>query len=373
MSEVPKVFVTIAGDAWDRWSRLEITASLDEIVPTITMESFDEREDPEEIFPFGEGDEVIVDVKLPSNNHAERVLTGYVQRPELADDPTQGLTITATATSKTVDLVECHVDPPRRWTDTPPLRIAKDICEPFGIEVGTGTDLGGNFKRFETDPGESPAAALGRIAEARGAILQSDSFGNLVFIRPTADASGTVLERGQNIIRGTYAGDYSDRFSRYTVYSQRIPEAKFSGAVASGQAVQVFDDAVQRFRPLAQVGDKDEKRADLEQRAKHLANVRAGRSRTYSCDVLGWARGALGSRVLWRPNVLADVIHREVQVEGQLLCTRTVLQADQQQGFRTQLDFVRREAYDPAKQPTAPKVKRRPRERPKAYWFGFAW
>lgn len=373
MSEVPKVLVQIGGDVWDRWERLEVTMSLDEIAPSFTLETQDERDDPEEIFPYGEEDPVQIDVLLPGTPHPERVLTGYIKRPELRDDPDQGLRITVTGHSNTVDLVECHVDPPRRWSDTPALKIARDIAEPFGITVGTGVDLAPNMKRFETNPGESAAQAIQRIAEARGALLQSDSFGNLVFFRSTSNVSGTVLERGQNIIRGTYAGDYSDRFSRYTVYSQRTPRSGHSGAVASGRAVQVVDNAVRRFRPFAEVGDTDEDRAELEQRVKHLANVRAGRSRTYTCEILGWARGPVGGRVLWRPNVIAEIRHRQVQTEGRLLCTRVVLQADARAGFRSQLDFVMPEAYTPTRLPRRLPVDPAPGTRPRELWLGGPW
>lgn len=373
MSEIPQVFVQINGDSWDRWMRLEVTMGMDEIAPQFTMDTLDEREDPEETFPFVEGDEVQIDVRLPGGGDTERLFTGYIQRPEIRHDPDQGLQITATGLSKTVDLVQCHVDPPRYWNDADPFRIAEDICEPFGIFVGADVSLGANFKRFETDAGETPAAALGRIAEARGAILETNEFGNIVFTRAKDEASGSVLEAGRNIIRGTYAGDYSDRFSQYTVYSQRTPESRFSGAVASGVAVQVKDDAVTRFRPFAEVRSEDDNRSELEQRAKHLANVRAGRSRTYSCDVLGWARGQVGSRVIWRPNILVDVKHPQCQVEGLLLCSRVVLQADQSAGYRTQLDFVRREAYDPEKQPSTPTRTRPKRKKPRWTWMGGVW
>lgn len=374
--EVPKVAIEIDGDHWDRWDSLQISMSLDEIAPQLVVSTLDSREFEEEIFPYSEGDEVRVTVKLPGTAEPERLMTGYLHRPEIDDDPRSGTTVKLVAFSKTVDLVECAVDPPKQWNKIDPLELAKELCKPFGIQAAAAYDMGSPLKKFETDPGETVARALGRIAEARRGIIQSDSFGNVIFTQAVDEANGKRLEAGQNIIRGTYVGDFSDRFSQYTVYSQRTPESNYSGAIASGQAVQVFDDGVSRFRPYAETSDKDDKIEDLEHRAKHARNIRAARSRDYSCDVLGWGWGPIGDSVLWRPNELVYVQHPKCQVDGLLLCSRVVLTAGAE--FMTHLDFVRREAYDPAKSPKKPPKKtqrkrRGVREKPKAFWLTSIW
>lgn len=372
MSDVPKVFVTIGGDAFDRWSSIEIVQSLDELVPSITLQTLDDRDHPLEIYPYGAGDEILVDVQLPNNRDPERVLTGYLQKPEITDDPDQGLESRLMGVSKTVDLVECHVDPPLCWANVPPLKIAEDVVKPFGIKVGTGFDLGSNIEHLETDPGDTPASVLHRIAELKGAIIQSDSFGNIVFIRPTKDASGTVLEYGKNIIRGTYSGDFSDRFSQYTVYAQRVPTRRYAGAVASGQAIRLVDDDVNRFRPYSEVQTKGYSNKDLEERARHLRNVRAGRSKMYSCDTLNWGHGRFGEEILYRPNTLIDVKHFRVQVDGLLLLTRTSLRAGDT-GFRSQLDFVNRNAYDPEQKPTKRRKKKKRGSSTRGFNLGDYW
>lgn len=341
MSEAPDVALTIAGDPWDQWDRLEITLSFEELAPRFTFELFDPRED-DEIFPFGEGDECTIDVRLPGDTVYRRLLTGYVERPEIRDGPDDGdVGITVTGGSKTIDLVQCHTTA-RRWNDATLAKIARDLCSPFGI-TAYSFEAGEPIKRFETRPGDSVASALQSAAELRGLIATSDENGDVVLTTAEDQTSGIALRVPGNIIRGTYVGDFTDRFSQYTVYSQRVPEKRFAQALAAGMAVEVRDDQVKRFRPFYDVSDRDEKQAQLEARAKHIRNVRAGRSSVYSCDVNSWDNGR---GVVWRPNTIVNVRHPRCGIDDDLLISRVVLMADARDGFTANLGLARRETFD---------------------------
>lgn len=349
-TDAPEVTVTIAGDRWDAWTRLDVTLSLEELAPRFTLEAFDIRERDDEIFPFGEGDPCSIDVQLPGQQTSERVLTGYLGRVEMSDGPDDGdVRVMVTGAPKSVDLLECGT-PPRAWSKCSILKIANDICEPFGLRVST--KLTGEVlepvERFEVDPGDSPGAVIQRLCELRGVIATTLDDGTIALVESESRSSGLRLECPGNIIRGTATGDYSDRFSSYTIFSQRTPQKKFAGAVAAGMAVEIRDDQVRRFRPFLDVSHRDEKQAQLESRAKFVRNVQAGRSRVYGCELDGWGdqRGKL-----WRPNVLASVQHRRVGIDDELLISRVVLQGDARQGFTTYLDLARRETFDRLAEP----------------------
>lgn len=358
MSEAPRVEILIEGQPWDLWTNVEIVLSLEELAPRFTFEAFDIREGEDELFPFDEGDVCEIRVLLPGQLQAETVVTGYLERPEISDGPDDGdRRMTVTGGPSTVDLVQSHA-PPQRWNDAQLLKIAADLCDPFGVLVSSKVTLTEPVKRFEVDPGDTPASALQRLCESYGVIATATPDGNVELVRATEAKSGISLRCPGNIVRGTATGDFTDRFSHYTVFSQSTPTKKFAEKLAAGQVVQVQDDQVRRFRPFYTVEDRDESKAPLEARARHLRNLHAGRSRVYGCEVDGWDNG-LGQ--VWRPNTLCDVEHKRVGVDDELLIARVVLTGGAQEpGYIAHIDLAPRETFDMLlPPPPIPKMRRK--------------
>ena len=79
--------------------------------------------------------------------------------------------------SASADLVDCTV-PLQAWQNQTALQIAHALCEPYGIKVADEADLSEVdlsevglsevFDNFASQPGETVAKALVRLARLRG-------------------------------------------------------------------------------------------------------------------------------------------------------------------------------------------------------------
>lgn len=361
MSESPRVEVKIEGKTWNLWTDVEITLSMEELAPQFSFTAFDSREQDDEIFPFDEGDTCQVTLNLPGQFGVETVVTGYLERPEISDGPEDGdRTMRLSGGPNTLDLVQCGASP-KRWNGATFKTIAEELCLPFGIlvEVAPGIVFAEPVKRFEVDPGDTAGDALQRLCESYGVFPTTTPDGDVRIVRAEKVSSGISLQSPGNIVRGTSTGDHSDRFSHYIIFSQRTPTRQFAKELAAGMVVQVQDEHVRRFRPFFTVESRDGNKRPLEDRARHIRNMRAGRSRTYGCEVNGWTNP---NGDVWRPNTLVSVQHRRVGVDDELLISRVVLTGSAQDpGYVTHLDLVPRETFDVLEPPKPPRIRRKKR------------
>lgn len=338
----PEVTIKIGGKDWRQWDRIEISMSLEELARSVRIETWDDREDAGIEFPFGEGDELEIDIGTGLPGGKERVLTGYVGRVTMDYGPTHNR-VDVDGKSKTIDLLEASA-PVKKWKNVPKLKIATDLATPFGI-VATSDVVMGVAERFKTEPEETPFDALHRLAQTEAAMLVTDPQGNLSFVRTSTIAIRTKLEQGKNILRGTRVGDYAERASTYTVISQRASTALYSGKQAAQMVYELPDSDVTRHRPMLFLTDGRGTQDELERRARHELHTRIGRSKMVSYDVAGWHHW----EGLWLPNQLVTVIDNRFGINEPLLISRVVLQADARhgsEGFATHLDLARPDSFN---------------------------
>lgn len=338
----PEVAIRIGGDDWRQWNRLEISMAIEELARSITLDAWDDRDDAGVEFPFGEGDEIEIDVGTGLPGGKERVLTGYIGRVTMDYGPGHS-SVSITAASKTIDLIETS-GPVKRWKNVPKLKIASDLVEPYGLTVSTTFALE-NAERFKVEPEETPFDALRRLADSEAAMLMTDADGNVVFDRTSTTAIRTKLQHGRNILRGTREGDYSERGSAYTVISQRASTALYNGKEAAQMVYELADTEVTRYRPMLFLTDGKGKQDELERRARHELHTRVGRSKMVSYGVAGWHH----FEGLWMPNQLVAVEDDRFGIRENLLIRRVVLQADARhgsEGYVTHIDLARPDAFD---------------------------
>lgn len=339
----PEVSIRIGGVDWRQWDRIEISMGIEEMARSVTLATWDDRKDAGIEFPFGEGDEIEVDVSTGLPGGKERVLTGYIGRVTMDYGPTHNR-VDVTGASKTIDLIETSAAV-QKWRNVPKLKIATDIVTPYDILVTSAFAMAVAAK-FKTEPEETPFDALQRLAQSEAAMLVTDENGNLAFARTSKKVIRTKLEHGVNIIRGTRVGDYSERASTYQVISQRASTALYKGKEAAQMGFVLDDSEVTRHRPILFLTDGKGTQGELERRARHELHTRTGRAKMVSYGVAGWHQWDTG---LWMPNQLVTVKDPRFGIDEPLLISRVVLQADARhgsEGFATHLDLARPDSFD---------------------------
>lgn len=292
----------------------------------------------------------------------ETVLSGYVDEVGRSYDASSRK-LTISGRSRAGDLVDCsavHLS----WSKTPILQIARDICDPFGIDVDNLL-----FEELPTEPffkieqGETCFAALDRLARSHGTRIVSWPDGSLRFTRTgTLRYPDVIIEAGLNVESGGVVERSNERFSRYIFRAQLAASDDNFGASASPK-YEVTDDGVSRHRPL--VVDVDGQRGvkALEEAAAWERNTRAGRARmlTYSVvDPIDPRSSWRHKHGIWEPNIIVTVRDGELDIEGEFLVTSVTLSRDDS-GTRTQLQLVHAQAYD---------IKKPPKKKGKK---GFSW
>jgi len=184
--------------------------------------------------------------------------------------------------------------------------------------------------------------ALERAARMRGVLVVSTPGGGVVLTRAGGRATKTVLRQGVNILRASLQTSLRERFSDYTVVSQSAGSDERFGMDSSEPHGAAEDKGVRRHRPLVLMAEDQGLDEELQKRAVWECNVRAGRSRRYSCTVRGWLDEE--GRV-WAPNTMACVEDDWLGIHARLLVSSVVLQKDKE-GTTAALELVARETFD---------------------------
>lgn len=320
------VALRVAGITWDAWTDVSVSASLETACRSFTVQS------PSLALPVDQDVEVLLD--------GERVLTGTIDRVESTAGGSQA-TATVSGRSRTCEAVDCSVLHAGRWTGRTVAQIARDVLEPYGVdlvdEASDTTPLG----RFAAEEGETCYRAIERAARERGLLLTDDETGALVLTRASAEVGGE-LRRDRDILSGGAVADRSQVYSEIRCRGARAGSDTDYGAalLASGSAT---DDGPGRRRVLVVPPDGRADAAACEARARWEVATRYGRALTASYEVAGWRR--LDGQ-LWRPNRMCRVLDPVCGLDASLLVVG-VTYTRTGDAFRTQLSLARRDGYVP--------------------------
>lgn len=299
------------------------------------------------------GDEWPIDVGDPCTIKLQDrlLLTGFIDdlSVQYAADRLQ---LTARGRSNVGDLVDSSAHYKRgRWSKATLQTIADNLCEPFDVKVDI--DRVGNFNkpfpRFALDPGETVIEALTRAAKYRGLYPVSDPDGRLRFMAVGARELPAQLEYGVNIIRGERFDSYSSRHSAYFLRGQSPSDDDAAGRTTAEENAAIFDEQIQRYRPLLMVSTSQKGKADLQRRAIWERNRRAGEGERliYRVDGFGFGQGA--GREVWMPGPLVPIKDKRLRVDSTLVLSACVYRFDaegENGGRVTDLTFTRKEAFD---------------------------
>lgn len=321
------------------WKSVSVESSIEQAVSSFSIAVTESWEDepgvtyPGMVYP-GDSCEILIDDDV--------ILTGWIDAPEIghsADDHT----ITATGKSKTCDLVACSCRPPYQFKKRTLGQIATALCGPYGITV---EDLTGNtdlIKRFSPETGESPFAAIEKLARDAQALV-TDTPAGLLQLTRAGTSRGPGFTHPGNILRASILTDISGRFSEYRVKGQTVGDDENYGSVSAHPYADAEDseDVVGRYRLKVIKGERQMNPAACKRRAIWEAVTRAGKSIAVRVTVWGW-RDADGD--LYQKNRIYPVTDPVLGVDADLLAVRVNYTFDRNGKF-THLTLAPPGAYE---------------------------
>lgn len=298
--------------------------------------------------PFAEGDpcEVLV--------HGQQVIDGFLDDvPIEYSGTTHSISVTGRSwNGHMVDSSAVHKG--GSWRNAKLLDIAKAIAEPYGVGVKVDpwamASIQEPFPRWAIEDEETAFECIRRAAEMRGVFLVSDAGRNIVITKAAPTVHPAALVFGQNILRARRSGRFTERHSYYLVKSQHAGSDTWYAKDAAGPFIRVDDPQVTSFRPLIVVSDGSGSKKELELRAAHERNVRAGRSRRITYTVTGHKSPAGRA---WPINERIAVQDPFLDCQDALLVAGVTLEYGDA-GETADIELARPEAFDVLIPPTKP-------------------
>lgn len=320
------------------WTDVSCTRSMEQFAATYEVGFIDHWADDQQAIPIREGDEcgLYLDGSL--------VITGYVDDADVMQSATDfGMHVAGR--SKAGDLVDCSaIYGKGSWKNVSLQVIANNLVQPFGLNVvvDPSASIGEPFNVFAIQDGETVYETLERGCRARGVLLVSDADGTVRFTTVGTKTTATTIFRGTdgarvgNVIVGSRAGSWRERFSQYTLKSQSVGTQSYNGKAVAQQKYVISDSAVTRYRPLVIKAEKGFGTASkLQTRAVWERNVRAGRAQRLHYTLDGW-KNAEG---LWQPNTLVHVKDSVLEVDTTLLVVSVTQRKSVEDGMNTDLEL----------------------------------
>ena len=315
-----------SGIELEGWTSIQVTRSIDQLADAFALSVATSQIRSIDLYA-GEPCEVLY--------RGELLISGYIDELDAGDSATS-TTLSVSGRSRAGDLVDCSAIH-KPWRGVEGLKIAKDLCDPFGITVTTTAGQLPKERYFKVAEGETVFDALARLAALHGARVVSYPDGSIRFVRVgELRYPDVTIERGRNVFKAQLAAD-DETF----------------GEAAAAVKYEVDDAGVDRYRPLVIQTDGQRGKTALQDAATWERNTRAGRSLELEYEVANpldmggsWAH----ARGIWEPNIIVAVYDDLHGIDGEFLVTSVTLVRDDS-GTRTQLKLTQPEAYDVKKPP----------------------
>ncbi len=379
-----RITLTVAGQIFDKWTRVKITRSLHEISGSFELEYVDEGRLAETLSTLISSPPYFRALqpgqKCTISIDGEAVLVGWIGRFTGRQSPTE---ITASVTGKDIcgDLVECAATPngPAEYRTITLTAFATKICKPFGIGVQAQTDVGAAFPILSLNPHDKALPAIDKAARQRAVLITSDGVANLVLTTAGSTRAPDGLTIGGNITAAEFSDDWERRFSDVYVKGQTAgaagnhagrpaamtvssaPGAAMPGASATAQeragivmTGHAQDPTITRYRPDVRMVLTQSGSSTVQAQAEWHVRVDRGLALKATYTVQDWRAG--DANALWRPNQLTAVYDPYAGIDDDMLIDGVTYLYDDQ-GARTELICVGKTAYERINEP----ARKRPR------------
>ena len=341
--------LTIGESVLSGWSSVSVSRSIDSLAGSVDISMVDKwllEEMP-----------IAPDIACRVEIDDARVLTGYIDSVSLNTTAT-GNRMGMAGRCKTGNLVDCSIiSNVSTWANVDIVRLATELCDPFGIKViNRLSSVGTKSKSVTLNDGESPFEIIDRLCKERAILCLSDTNGDLVLTNAGEERANDRLEEGVNVLSADVSYEFTNRFARYIVKGQDNTQGDGWNSGTVKQAGESFDEGVTRYRPKILTADNAITVATLKKRAAWEAQTRAGRSIKVALKVVGWTQS---NGDLWRENLLVFCKIPSLRVDSDMLINQ-VDYSQQESGTICSLQLVRPDTYaaEPPKEVKSKKKKK---------------
>lgn len=326
--------VLVRGKMLSSWESVSVTRSIDSAAGV-----FEVAGPGRSPYPVGPGDPVQVYAS------GELLLSGHVDEIERSLTG-RGATVRFAGRDRSADLVDCTAKG-SGWQNVGLVELVQALAAPFGVVVENAAGPRPAFETFQVRPGETAWAALERACRLRGVLVFPDGTGRLVLQEAGRELADIELVEGLNLVGATFSRNDAERFSVYTVLGQRQGADGLTAEAAALVTGAATDDGARGGRELVILAEATVTAQTAEERARWEATVRAARAVQVLATVNGWrqAPDAAPGR-LWRLNEQVAVRAPTLDLDRYLL-VRAITFTKSGAGERTQLELVRRDAFQP--------------------------
>lgn len=303
--------VVIDGVRYTGWQSFSIRRSLDSFCGSFSMQLVN-IEQPGIVSPT---DKLSINSRCEIFIGNDQFMNAYIfQRSRSSDAKSTDLSISGR--DITADMIDSSaVIASNSWSNASLKRIVEDVAKPFGVYVDSRIGNGTTFKSFAIQQGESSYECIDRATKQNGNLAVTNRFGDIVLmtVDPKSEVTTMVdLVYGENIKSISEDLDYSERFETYYVKGQDSGNGN-EWTKSQLQKVGVANDkAITRHRPLIIVSDSKASAKLVKDRASWEAQIRAGRSTTYTVTVQGFRQNprlGASNNPFWEIGDLVNLIH----------------------------------------------------------------
>lgn len=349
MISATEIVVAVDGTMITGWESLTVSASMDDVTRSFSMEIFDADGTVSAAIPRGA--EVTIFAAESNKTLWKKfpLIVGYVdsRARSLSGDAD---TFTISGRGKTCDLVDCSAEwPSATWLDKKFSGIVSDLVSPYPVKVNISALTGDpKLPKFTLQNGETVFAAVERLCKYQGVLPLEDANGDLVltYAAPAGSATAQPLTAGGNIERISWTTDDKDRFASYTGKAQSGASGRPWTEKNLHLVSEAWDAAITRTRPLVFIAESKEDKAILDRRVAWEAQIRAGRSESVSITVPDFFQfDATGSIIdTWRVNQRVVVTVERWKLKREFLISGVSFSISED-GRSTELTLVHPDTY----------------------------
>jgi prophage tail gpP-like protein len=293
-------------------------------------------------------DEVLNEIKVGAQCDVfigeSQLISGYIYKKTRSISENSS-SVNISGRCKTSDLIDCAaIKTGNTWENSFLIPIVKDICKPFGISiVSKNFEDNLKFKKFTIESGETAFESIERACRQRSVLCTTNEKGELVL---NTISKKTLVESADNLIYGENIKsidedfDSSERFSKYIIKGQDSGEGNPWDKTHTQLSATANDQMITRYRPTIIMSEAKASLKSVKARANWEAQVRAGRSASYSVTVQGFRQKSKGSNSpLWQLGNKVNLIHHHWNINDVKLISNISYTLDES-GSQTMMTLV---------------------------------
>lgn len=331
MSDIVSLLVN--GAVFRGWLDVRIEASLGSLcrAASVTATRMPGEKDLTEGIAVGDEAEVRIG--------SDTVLTGYVTGKS-TDYSADDISVSFAVQSKTVDLTECQFPDgkPHQWSKPVAVNgLISTLCGFYGVEAVFSQSNGS--ATFQADMDQTVGDCIVKILRDRSLLVCDDEQGRIVVAKAGAEASGTVLATGVNILSASRNESSSAVYENVIVLGQGTnPDSNVQNAHGF-KATATNSGCRGRTKVVVESGNR--KLSELNARAQNLMLNSIGNADRLTYELQGWRQQ---DGTLWKPNQLVTVRDSYFNIDQQLLVSKVTFSIGAA-GTTTVLDLISPDAF----------------------------